>query len=69
MYSTNNKELPISLFMRFRIFNFRQIKMIFRGDENQKKFLIANVNVYRFSNSIKTNKYIRTNCCLVINLK
>ena len=39
MYSANNKELPISLFMRFRIFNFRQIKMIFRGDENLKKDL------------------------------
>ena len=34
--------------------------MIFRGDENFKKFFIANVNVYR---------YFRTNCCLVINLK
>ena len=35
------------------------IKMIFRGD----------VNVYRYSNLIKTDKYFRTNCCLVINLK
>ena len=33
MYSTNNKELSISLFMCFRIFNFGQIKKIFRGDE------------------------------------
>ena len=40
--------------------------MIFRGDEN---FFIANVNVYRYSNLIKTDKYFRTNCCLVINLK
>ena len=41
------KELSISLFMCFRILNFGQIKMIFRGDENFKKFFIANVNVYR----------------------
>ena len=43
--------------------------MIFRGDENFKKILIANVNVYRYSNLIKTDNYFRTNCCLVINLK
>ena len=30
------KELSISLFMCSRIFNFGQIKMIFRGDENLK---------------------------------
>ena len=53
MYSTNNKELSISLFMYFRIFNFGQIKMIFRGDQNFKKIFIANVNVYRYSNLIK----------------
>ena len=36
MYSTTNttKEVSISLCMCFRIFNFGQIKMIFRGDEN-----------------------------------
>ena len=39
MYSTSTKELSISLFMCFRIFYFRQIKMIFRGDENLTKFL------------------------------
>ena len=43
--------------------------MIFRGDENLKNVLIANINVYRYSNLIKTDKYFRTNCCLVINLK
>ena len=44
--------------------------MIFRGDENFKKFFIANVNVYRYSNLIKKkDKYFRTNNCLVINLK
>ena len=68
MYYTTTKELSISLFMCFRIFNFRQIKMIFRGDENLKKN-IANVNVYRYSNLIKTDKYFITNCCLLINLK
>ena len=37
-------------FICFRIFNFGQIKMIFRGDENLKlKVFIADVNVYRFS--------------------
>ena len=43
--------------------------MIFRGDESLKKFFIANVNVYRYSNLIKTDKYFETNCCLDINLK
>ena len=69
MYSTKNKELSISLFMCFRIFNFKQIKMIFCGDEIKKKIFIANVNVYRYSNLIKTDKYFRTNCYLVIHLR
>ena len=34
-----------------------------------KKIFIANVNVYTCSNLIKTDKYFRTKCCLVINLK
>ena len=71
MYSSTNitKELSVSLFMCFRILYFGQIKMIFCGDENFKKCFIANVNVYRYSNLIKTDNYLRTNCCLVINLK
>ena len=69
MYSSTNKELSMSLFICFRIFNLKQIKMIFRGDENLKNVFIANVNVYRYSNLIKTDKYFRTNCCLLINLK
>ena len=40
MYSTTTKELSISLFMCFRIFNFGQIKTIFRGDENLNFFLL-----------------------------
>ena len=69
MCSTSTKELFMFLFMCFSIFNFGQIKMIFRGDENLKKIFIVNVNVYRYRNLIKTDKYFRTNCCLVINLK
>ena len=69
MYSTTTKVMFMSLFICFRIFNFKQIKMIFRGDENFKKIFIANVNVYRYSNLIKSDKYFRTHCCLVINLK
>ena len=69
MYSTTTKELSFPLFMSFRIFNFGQIKMIFRGDANLKKTFIENVNVYRYSNLIRTDKYFRTNCCLVIDLK
>ena len=70
MYSsTSTKELSISLFMSFKIFNFGKIKMIFCGDENFKKFFIANVNVYRYSNFIKNDNYFRTNCWLVMNLK
>ena len=57
MYSATTKELSISLIICFRIFNFGQIKMIFRGDENLKKIFIANVNVYRYNNLIKTDKY------------
>ena len=57
MYSTTTKELSISVFMYFRIFKFEQIKMIFRGDENLRKIFIANVNVYRYSNLIKTDKF------------
>ena len=40
MYSTKTKELSISLLMCFRIFNFGQIKLIFRGDEDLKKSLL-----------------------------
>ena len=70
MYSTTTtKELSISLLMCFRIFNFGQIKMIFRVDENLKNCFIANVKVYRHNNLIKTDIYFRTNCCLAINLK
>ena len=66
MYSTTTKELSISLFMCLES-NFGQIKMIFRGDEHFiTKFFITNVNVYRYDNLIKTDKYFRTNCCLVI---
>ena len=43
--------------------------MIFGGDENFKKILTANANVYRYGSLIKTNKYFRTNCLIVINLK
>ena len=43
--------------------------MIFRGNENLTNFFIANVNVYIYSNLIKTDKYFRKNCCLIINLK
>ena len=59
MYSTTNKELSISLFMCLGIFNFGQIKMIFRGGENLKKIFIANVNVYRYGYFIKTDEYFR----------
>ena len=52
MYFTTYTELCTSLFMCLRIFNFGQIKMIFRGDENLKKIFVANVNVYRYSNLI-----------------
>ena len=66
MYSTTTKELSISLCMCFRMFNFGQIKMIFRGDKNfEKKIFIANFNVYRYSNVIKTDKYLRKTAVLL----
>ena len=43
--------------------------MIFCVDENLKKCFIANVNVYRYSNFIKTDNNFRTHCFLGINLK
>ena len=69
MYSTATKGLSNSLFMCFRIFNFEQIKMIFRGGETIKIIFITDVNVYRNSYLIKSYKYFRPNYCLVINLK
>ena len=69
MYSTTIKELSFSLIVCLRIFNFGQIKMISCGDENLKKFLIVNVNVYIYIKLIKTDKYFKTNCCLVIKFK
>ena len=68
MYSTTTKDVYFFAYV-FRSFNSGQIKINFRGDENLKKIFIANVNVYRYSNLIKTNKYFRTICCLVNNLK
>ena len=65
MYSTTTKELSISLFMCFRIFNFGQIKMLFRGDENLKKIFIANVSVYSYSNLINTDKYLEQTVVLL----
>ena len=64
MYSTTTKELSISLLMCLRIFNFGQIKMISRGDENLKTF-IANVNVYRYSNLIKTDNNLEQTAVLL----
>ena len=69
MYSTSTKELSISLFMCFRIFNFEQIKLYFVETKPSKKFFFANENVYRYSNLIKTDNFFETNGCLVINLK
>ena len=43
--------------------------MIICGDENFKKLLYANENVYRYRNLLNTDNYFITNCCLVINLK
>ena len=44
-------------------------KRYFVEMKTYKKFFIAKVNAYRYSSLMKTNKYFRTNCCLVINLK
>ena len=46
MYFATTKELSIALFMCFRIFNFGQIKMIFRGDENLKKKSLLQIQIY-----------------------
>ena len=54
MYSTTTKELSIACLCVLEFFTLGQIK---------------NVNVYRYSNFLKTDTYFRTNCFLVINLK
>ena len=61
------KSCLLLCFMCFKLFNFGQIKMIFRGDENFKikKFFIANVNVYRYCNLIKTDEYLEQTAVLL----
>ena len=44
-------------------------KLYFVDMKTSKNSFIANVNVYRYSNLIKTDNHFRTNCCLFINLK
>ena len=44
-------------------------KLYFVEMKTSKNCFIANVNVSRYSNLIKTDNYFRTNDCLVINLK
>ena len=44
-------------------------KLNFVEMETSKNCFIANVNVYRYSNLIKTDNYFRTQYCLVINFK
>ena len=61
MYSTTTEELYILC--------LGVLEPLILDKENLKKIFIANVNVYRYSNLIKTDKYLRTECCLVINLK
>ena len=51
--SSVTKELSISLFMCFRIFNFGQIKMILCRDKNFKFCYIANLKLYEYINLIK----------------
>ena len=68
MYSsttTSTIEQSIYLFMCFRIFNFGQIKIIFCQDENFKELLIASINVYRYSNLIKTDNYLEQTAVLI----
>ena len=64
--STVTKELYISLFMSFKIFNFGQIEIIFVEIKTSNICYFANVNVYRYSYLIN---YFRTNLYFVINLK
>ena len=47
----------------------KKSELYFAEKKTSKNCFIANVNVYRYSNLIKTDNYFRTNCCLVINLK
>ena len=47
-------------------FAFDKSKLYFVKMKSSKKCFIANVNVYRYCNLIKTDNHFRTNCCLVI---
>ena len=68
MYSSTTRE--ISFFdMCLRILTLDKSKLYFVQLKTSKNCFIANVNVYRYSNLIKTDIYFRTNCCFVINLK
>ena len=42
-------------------------KLYFVEMKTLKNCFIANANVYRYGNLIKTDNYYRTNCCLVMN--
>ena len=44
-------------------------KLYFVELKTSKNCFIANVNVYRYGNLIRTDNYFRINCCLFINLK
>ena len=62
MYSstTTTKELSISLFMCLESLTVDKSKLYFVEMETSNNCFIANVNVYRYSNLIETDNYLRT---------
>ena len=71
MYSSSStsKELFFLCLCVLESLTLDKSKLYFVEVETSNNCLIANVNVYRYSNLIKTDNYFRTNCCLVINFK
>ena len=68
-YSTTTKSYLFLCLCVLESLNLDKSKRYFVEMKTSKNCFIANVNVYRYSNLIKTATYFRTNCCVVINLK
>ena len=69
MYPSTTKKQSISFLCVLESLTLDKSKLYFVETKTSKTCFIANVNVYRYGNLIKTDNYFRTNCSLVINLK
>ena len=65
MYSATTKELSISLFMCLETLTLDKSKWYFVEMKIKKKIFIANVNIYRYSNLIKTDNILEQTAVLL----